>query len=69
MSGATDDARRRLVLAPMLDVTDRHFRYLSRLLSKQLWLYTEMVVDQAVLHNHAALLPYRRVARPPHHQA
>lgn len=41
---------RRLSVAPMLDVTDRHFRYFLRLLSKQTWLYTEMVVDQSLIY-------------------
>jgi tRNA-dihydrouridine synthase A len=41
---------RRLSIAPMMAVTDRHFRYFLRLLSKQTWLYTEMVVDQALIH-------------------
>lgn len=33
----------------MLDWTDRHFRYLVRLISRQTRLYTEMVVDQSIL--------------------
>ncbi|MDR9467183.1 tRNA dihydrouridine(20/20a) synthase DusA [Marinospirillum sp.] len=37
-------------LAPMLDVTDRHFRYFLRLLSKKTLLYTEMVTTGAILH-------------------
>jgi tRNA-dihydrouridine synthase A len=37
-------------LAPMLDVTDRHFRFFLRLLSKQALLYTEMVTTGAILH-------------------
>ena len=41
---------RRLSIAPMMAVTDRHFRYFLRLLSKKTWLYTEMVVDQALIH-------------------
>ncbi len=39
-----------LSVAPMMDRTDRHFRYLLRLLSPSALLYTEMVVAQAVLH-------------------
>lgn len=34
----------------MLDVTDVHFRALCRLLSRRTELWTEMVVDQAVVH-------------------
>ncbi len=38
-----------LSVAPMMDWTDRHFRYLLRLISKRTLLYTEMVVDQSIL--------------------
>lgn len=41
---------RRVSLAPMLDWTDRHFRYLLRLVSKNIWLYSEMVTTGAILH-------------------
>lgn len=34
----------------MMDVTDRHLRYLLRLISKRVWLYTEMVTTGALLH-------------------
>jgi tRNA-dihydrouridine synthase A len=37
-------------IAPMMDCTDRHFRYFLRLISKKVVLYTEMVVAQAILH-------------------
>jgi len=35
----------------MLDLTNRHFRYFARLLTKQTLLYTEMVTTGAILHN------------------
>lgn len=38
-----------LSVAPMLDWTDRHFRYLLRLVTRRTRLYTEMVVDQSIL--------------------
>ncbi|MBE9526886.1 MAG: tRNA dihydrouridine(20/20a) synthase DusA [Proteobacteria bacterium] len=41
---------RKVSLAPMLDWTDRHFRYLLRLVSKNIWLYSEMVTTGAILH-------------------
>jgi tRNA-dihydrouridine synthase A len=41
---------RRLAVAPMMDYTDRHCRYLLRLLSPHALLYTEMVTAQAVAH-------------------
>jgi tRNA-dihydrouridine synthase A len=41
---------RTVSLAPMLDWTDRHFRYLMRQVSRHMWLYTEMVTTGAILH-------------------
>ena len=40
----------RLSVAPMMDWTDRHCRFLHRLLSRHTLLYTEMVTAPAVLH-------------------
>lgn len=37
-------------LAPMLDITDRHFRHLLRLLAPSTWLYTEMINSQAIIY-------------------
>ena len=34
-----------------MDWTDLHFRQLCRLVSKHTWLWTEMVVDQTLVHN------------------
>jgi len=39
----------RISVAPMMDRTDRHFRYLLRLLAPDVRLYTEMVVAQAAV--------------------
>jgi tRNA-dihydrouridine synthase A len=39
-----------LSVAPMMDRTDRHFRYFMRLISRHTLLYTEMVTSQAILH-------------------
>jgi len=41
---------RRLSVAPMMDWTDRHCRYLLRLIAPRTLLYTEMVTTGAVLH-------------------
>lgn len=41
---------RRLSVAPMMDWTDRHCRFLHRLLSRNALLYTEMVTAAAVVH-------------------
>lgn len=46
---SADDARR-LSVAPMMDLTDRHARYMLRLISRHALLYTEMVTTGAVLH-------------------
>lgn len=40
--------------APMMDVTDRHWRALARLISRRATLYTEMVVDRTLIFNEAA---------------
>ena len=41
---------RRIAVAPMMDYTDRHCRYLLRLVSPRVLLYTEMVTAQALAH-------------------
>jgi tRNA-dihydrouridine synthase A len=41
----------KLSIAPMLELTNRHFRYFARLLTKRTLLYTEMVTTGAILHN------------------
>lgn len=43
----------RLSVAPMMDWTDRHCRYLFRLISKNVYLYTEMITTGALLHGNA----------------
>ena len=40
----------KLCLAPMLEWTDRHFRYFLRLITRHLFLYTEMITVGAILH-------------------
>jgi tRNA-dihydrouridine synthase A len=44
---------RRLSVAPMMDYTDRHCRYLLRLLNPTALLYTEMVTSAAIVRGHA----------------
>jgi tRNA-dihydrouridine synthase A len=41
---------RSLAVAPMLDYTDRHFRWFVRRITRRTLLYTEMVTSGAVLH-------------------
>ncbi|MEM7404467.1 MAG: tRNA dihydrouridine(20/20a) synthase DusA [Pseudomonadota bacterium] len=55
---------RRLSVAPMMACTDRHARYLMRLISRRTLLYTEMVSTGALLHGDAA----RHLARAPQEQ-
>lgn len=41
---------RKVSIAPMMDCTDRHFRYFLRLISRHVLLYSEMVTTGALLH-------------------
>jgi len=43
-------AHRRLAVAPMMELTDRHYRYLARLLTRHTLLYTQMLTCKAVIH-------------------
>ncbi len=43
-------------VAPMMDWTDRHCRAFHRVMSRRALLYTEMAVDQAVIHGDAKRL-------------
>jgi tRNA-dihydrouridine synthase A len=55
----------RLSVAPMMDWTDRHFRYFMRILSKRTLLYTEMVTTGAILHgNKEKLLGFSKEELP-----
>jgi len=55
----------RLSVAPMLDWTDRHFRYFARLISRHTRLYTEMITTGALLHGDAErLLAYDPLEHP-----
>ena len=40
--------KRTISVAPMMDCTDRHERYFLRLISKNVLLYTEMIVSEAI---------------------
>ncbi len=41
---------RKLSIAPMMDHTDRHFRYFLRIISPHALLYTEMITTGALIH-------------------
>ncbi len=52
-------------VAPMIDWTDRHCRYLHRQLSSRALLYTEMVVADAIIHGpRERLLSYSPAEHP-----
>ena len=56
---------RRICVAPMMDYTDRHCRYLLRLLSPSALLYTEMITSAAIVRGNAArLLEYHPAEHP-----
>ncbi|MDX1433449.1 MAG: tRNA dihydrouridine(20/20a) synthase DusA, partial [Gammaproteobacteria bacterium] len=56
---------RRLSVAPMMARTDRHCRYLLRLVTRRTLLYTEMVTSGALLHGpRARLLAFDPAERP-----
>ncbi len=54
----------RFSVAPMLDWTDRHCRYLLRLLTRHTLLYTEMVTTGALLHGKGDYLAYNEAEHP-----
>ena len=54
-----------IAVAPMMDWTDRHCRFLMRLLSPSAQLYTEMVTAAAIVHGDSAeLLKYDESEHP-----
>lgn len=44
------EPNRRFSVAPMMDWTDRHYRFFARLITRHALLYTEMVTTGAVIH-------------------
>ena len=46
----------RLCVAPMMERTDRHCRYLLRLVAPRAWLYTEMITARALINGDRARL-------------
>jgi tRNA-dihydrouridine synthase A len=56
---------RTLSIAPMLDWTDRYYRYFARLITKHTLLYTEMVTTGALLHgNRRRFLKFNPAEHP-----
>ena len=56
MSAVRKELDRRLSVAPMMARTDRHERYLLRLITRRTLLYTEMVSSGALVHGDAERL-------------
>lgn len=61
----TDIITPKVSIAPMVDRTDRHFRYFCRLLTKESMLYTEMITTFAILNgDHKRLLDFNTFEKP-----
>jgi len=59
------EANRRFCVAPMMECTDRHDRYLLRLITRHALLYTEMITSTALIHgDRARLLRFDEVEHP-----
>jgi len=55
----------KVCIAPMMDYTNTHFRYFLRHLSKNIFLYTEMISADAIIHgNRDKLLKYHQMEHP-----
>ncbi len=52
-------------MAPMMELTDRHYRYLARLLTRHTLLYSEMLTCKAVIHGDRAYLLGKHEAEGP----
>ena len=55
---------RKVSIAPMMDCTDRHERFFLRLISKNILLYTEMIVDEAINRGDKKLLEFNINEKP-----
>lgn len=54
-----------VAIAPMMDYTDRHFRYVLRLITRRALLYTEMITADAILRgDRERLLEYHPAEHP-----
>ena len=54
----------KLSLAPMLDMTDKHFRYLCRIMCKNMLLYSELTTTGAILYGKNDFLEYSTQEHP-----
>jgi tRNA-dihydrouridine synthase A len=54
-----------LSIAPMMDRTDRHYRYFMRQISRHTLLYTEMITTQAIIYgDRSKLLDFSPIEKP-----
>ena len=54
-----------LSIAPMMDRTDRHYRYFMRQITRRTLLYTEMITSQAIMHgDRSKLLDFYEAEKP-----
>ena len=57
--------KKTISVAPMMDCTDRHERYFLSLISKNLHLYSEMIVSNAIIKgDRYKLLSFKKVSNP-----
>ena len=57
--------RHTVCVAPMMDITDKHCRFLLRLLAKDVFLYTEMLHASAIIYgDRDGLLGYNEIEHP-----
>jgi tRNA-dihydrouridine synthase A len=55
----------KISIAPMVDKTDKHFRYFARLLTKNTLLYSEMITAQAIINgDRKRLLDFNTIENP-----
>lgn len=55
----------KISIAPMVDISDRHFRYFCRLLTKNSMLYTEMITSSSIIHgDRNKILDFNPVEKP-----
>jgi tRNA-dihydrouridine synthase A len=60
-----DISERLISVAPMMEYTDRHFRYLIRCISKHVFLFTEMITSAAIVNgDHKKLLTFNDIEHP-----
>lgn len=59
------ESTQKIAIAPMIDWTDRHYRYIMRLITKRTMLYTEMITANAIIHGpRDILLKYNAEEHP-----